>query len=81
MINKTLKEIIMDWYNEAGLNPRETIAFHCCEGKLYIITQYPGIMIGYRGKLVFKYEEILKENGYGYKISFVDIFSGKVKEF
>ena len=79
---KTIKEIMEKWKREAGIASWvETIAIHCSEHTLFIVTQRPGLFIGYHGQLIEKYHSILKENGYDVTIQFVDIFCGDIKEF
>lgn len=79
---KTVKEIIESWMEEAGLkNRNETIAFHVSENNLFIVSKYPGWLIGKYGSLVDKYRRLLKSNGYDLKIHFVDLSCGYIREF
>ncbi len=57
-----MEEIIQQWEKEAlGLRNvyKDTTVFHIDGNKLYLITKYPGLFIGYHGRLVYKYEEKL----------------------
>lgn len=83
MSNKTIKEVVSEWKNEAGINrfQPECTAIHLSENTLFIITRHAGMFIGRAGTLIDKYREIFKENGYEFKIEFVDIFCGDIKEF
>lgn len=78
---KTVKEIVTEWKDEVDKLDRETIAIHVENDKLFIVTKNAGLYIGYHGILVDKYRDILKDNGYDLKISFVDVFCGNVREF
>lgn len=79
---KTVKEIIESWMEEAGLQRRnETIAFHVSDDTLFIITRFPGILIGKYGSLVDKYRRLMKSNGYDFQIHFVDLSCGYIREF
>lgn len=67
-----MKDIIKQWKEEAiGSAFRETTIFHVDDNKVYIITKYPGLFIGYHGELVKKYEAIL-----GKKVEFVPVTLG-----
>lgn len=79
---KTVKEIIESWMEEAGLkNRNETIAFHVSENNLFIVSKYPGWLIGKYGSLVDKYRRLMKSNGYDFQIHFVDLSCGYIREF
>ena len=74
-------EIVEQWVNEIGSQYfRHAVVIHIDGENIYIITDKPGLMIGYHGALVNKYREILKDNGYTQQIEFVDTFVGYVKE-
>ena len=82
-MTKYLIDIIKDWKKEAGVRPLdETTLFHVCKNTIYIITSKPGLFIGYHGKLVDKYRQLIKDNGYDENIEFVDSFPTQdVKQF
>lgn len=73
-----MREIIKQWREEAiGDTFRETTIFHVDGDKVYIITKYPGLFIGYHGKLVKKYEAML-----GKEVEFVPVTLGNnITEF
>jgi len=81
-MNRSISSILESWMDESGLKTRnETIAFHVQDDKLFIVTRYPGWLIGLHGCLFDKYRRLLKYNGYDLKIRFVDVFCGEVREF
>lgn len=60
-----MTEVIQQWKKEAlGLRNvyKDTTAFHVEGNTLYLITKYPGLFIGYHGRLVNKYKEKLGMN-------------------
>ena len=64
MINKTLGMVIKQWKNEAGLND-EPIRFRYTFEDKILITIYcarPGLMIGYKGRLIDKYRQLIQSN-------------------
>ena len=71
-----MKEIIEKWKKEANITYIETTVIHVEEDKLYIITKYPGLFIGYHGNLVDKYSKLINK-----EIVFIDMFFGDVIEF
>ena len=70
----TLEEIINDWSKEAQAFRycRTAAVFRILADKIQIITDKPGLWIGHHGKIIFKYQQILKDNGYISKIEFID---------
>ena len=79
----TLEEIIKQWRKEAGIGAytqNSCVVFHVDKKNIYIITSYPGLMIGFHGLLADKYKEILKAEGYNHDIEFIDV-RGDVKGF
>ena len=77
-----IKEIIEQWKNEScGSMPSRAIVVHIHDSTIYIITDSPGLMIGWHGETINKYRKILEENGYNQQIEFIDTFVGKVKVF
>lgn len=79
----TMIEIMKTWKRDSKVDiiDRETIAYHVCGDKLFVVTKHPGWFIGKQGWLVDKYRNILKENGYPYDVRFVDLLCGNVREF
>lgn len=74
-------EIVEQWVNEIGTSYfRHAVVVHVEDENIYIITDKPGLMIGYHGSLVDKYRGILKENGYKQQIEFIDTAVGYVKK-
>ena len=72
-----MKEIIKEWKKEAfGRSFDETTVFHVEEDKIFIITKYPGLFIGYHGALIDKFQSKLDK-----EVVFVDLGVGDVKEF
>ena len=60
----TEKEIIEKWKREAfGVKSifKDTTVFHVEGDKLYLITKYPGLFIGYHGKLIDKYRQTINK--------------------
>lgn len=52
-------DIIQQWRREALGNRsfyKDTTAYHVDGNTLYLITQYPGMFIGYHGNLINKYK-------------------------
>jgi hypothetical protein len=74
----TLEEIINDWSKEAQAFPycRTAAVFRILPDKIQIITDRPGLWIGHHGELIFKYQQILKDNGHISKTEFIDIGKG-----
>ena len=69
-----MTDIIQQWKKEAlGLRNvyKDTTVFHVDGNKLYLITKYPGLFIGYHGRLVDKYKEKL-----GMKIKMIELHEG-----
>lgn len=71
-----MKEIIEIWKKEAFGSLHETTAFHIDGDRIYIVTKYPGLFIGFHGKLYEKYKRKIDK-----EIIFVDLGAGNVKEF
>ncbi len=66
-----MEEIIQQWKKEAlGLRNvyKDTTVFHVDGNKLYLITKYPGLFIGYHGNLINKYKEKL-----GIKVEMIEL--------
>lgn len=59
MLRSKLYEIMKAYKEEAHV--KHTILFRYTNHKLIICTDHPGCMIGMRGELCFKYENILKQ--------------------
>lgn len=76
---KTIKEILSEWKKECKIS--EGIAAHLDGNNLYIVTRFPGVMIGYHGTTIEKYKEIFQNQGYDINIQFIDIFCGDAKMF
>ena len=74
----TIEEIINAWSKEAQAFRycRTAAVFRILSDKIQIITDMPGFWIGHHGKIIFKYQQILKDNGYISKTEFIDIGSG-----
>lgn len=68
-----MEEIILQWKREAlGTGSiYDMTLFHVEGNTLYLFTKYPGLFIGYHGKLVNKYEEIL-----GIKVKMIELRYG-----
>ena len=67
-------DIIQQWKREAlGIRSiyKDTTVYHVDENTLYLITKYPGLFIGYHGRLVNKYEEKL-----GMKVEMIELREG-----
>lgn len=79
----TLTEIMKAWKRDSKVDiiDRETIAYHVCGDKLFVVTKHPGWFIGKQGHLVDEYRIALKENGYPYDVRWVDLGCGGVREF
>lgn len=77
------EEIVKQWRNESGGSYyfKHAIVVTYDAFNLYIITDRPGLMIGYHGQIIDKYKKILEENGYDQQITFVDTLVGDVKKF
>ena len=84
----SFEEIIRQWREEAGINRvgysvpghSRCILAHYDATDIYIITSYPGLMIGYHGELINKYREILRDEGFLQEINILEIY-GDVKVF
>lgn len=74
----TIEEIINAWRDEAQVARYCRIAsvFRILPDKIQIITDRPGFWIGGQGKIIYKYQQLLKDNGYTNKIEFIDIGKG-----
>ena len=77
----SLGQIVEQWVKEAGGRYyfKHAVVCHCDGEDLYIITDKPGLLIGYHGELINKYTEILKDNGYTQNIRLIDTAVGFVK--
>ena len=74
----TIEEIISAWSDEAQVFRYCRIAtvVRILPDKIQIITDRPGFWIGSHGKIIYKYQQLLKDNGYTNKIEFIDIGKG-----
>lgn len=63
-----IDKIIQDWCNECSIICMTNTDYN--KKTVTIITNRPGIMIGYKGNLVNKYKEKIKE--YGWKINIIE---------
>lgn len=63
-----IDKIIQDWCNECSTICMTKTDYD--KKTVTIITNRPGIMIGYKGNLVNKYKEEIKE--YGWKINIIE---------
>lgn len=74
----TIEEIINDWSKEAQAFRycRTAAVFRILSDKIQIITDRPGLWIGYYGEIIFKYQQILKDNGYTSNTEFIDLGKG-----
>ena len=71
-------EVLEAWKKEAHLTRLdEHTIFHQEGDVLYILTNRPGLFIGYHGNLANKYREILKEYGVN-QTEFVDSSYGNI---
>lgn len=59
---RNLIKVLLDWKKECGDD--NICLFDYRYGTLTICTSRPGIWIGYRGKLVNKYKEIIQRDCY-----------------
>ena len=76
----SLEQIIEQWWEEAGKYYFKTgIVCHCDGEDLYIITDKPGLLIGYHGTLIDKYTQVLKDNGYTQTVKLIDTYNCVVK--
>lgn len=76
----SLEEIVREWRKEAiRLSPSRCIVVVPVEDIIYIVSDRSGLLIGYHGRLVDKYKNILRENGYSQRVVFIDTFVGDVK--
>ena len=67
-------DIIQQWKKEAlGIRSiyKDTTVYHIDGNKLYLITKYPGLFIGYHGRLVNKYQEKL-----GMEVEMIELHDG-----
>lgn len=55
---KIIQKVLKEWKQESGV--KRVIQFRYRDGILSIFTSEPGYMIGKAGFLVYKYEDILK---------------------
>ena len=81
---KSLVSIFEDWKREIGgvdFLLKENVAIHIENGVLFIITRCPGYFIGLHGRMIEKYQKIMKESGYDLKIQFVELGLHYVAEF
>ena len=80
-MRKEIANIIKEWKDEAGVNGIIMVSvFSSFRETIKICTDKPGLMIGYRGELVNKYKEKLKEvNPKLEKIEFVETDSWYIK--
>lgn len=74
-------DIINAWRKEAKIPYEASVILHRHDDTLFIISKYPGYFIGFKGILHEKYVTKLEENGYNYKISYIDTFVERTKEF
>ena len=74
----TIEEIINAWSDEAQVACycRTAAVFRILPDKIQIITDRPGLWIGFHGKILFKYQQMLKDNGYTSNTDFIDIGKG-----
>lgn len=70
----TIEEIINAWSDEAQVvrYGRTAAVFRILPDKIQIITDRPGLWIGHHGKIIFKYKQMLKDNGYTSNTEFID---------
>lgn len=74
MNSDSVKEIIQQWKREAlGIRSiyKDTTVYHADGNTLYLITKYPGLFIGYQGRLINKYKEKL-----GMKVEMIELRDG-----
>lgn len=56
----SVSEILKLWRDE--VNYKYSIHYRYINGILTVYTEFPGYLIGARGKLLYKYKNILEEN-------------------
>ena len=78
---KTIEEIMDEWMDEAKIATNRKVAVHVHHRKVFVITDVPGAFIGFEGRLVKKYQKILRANGFGQNVKFIDISRGGLKVF
>ena len=79
----TIEEIINAWHIEAkaDIHCLSTTVIQITSDKIRIITDRPGLYIGHHGSIVFKYTQIIKDNGFTQNIEFIDTGSGQQVKF
>jgi hypothetical protein len=71
MSRRDVSDIVRQWKNECHIT--HMILFSYRSGVLTICTDKPGIMIGYMGETVGKYNEILKSKDKNFKtVNFIE---------
>lgn len=58
---KKIQRILRQWKRKVGAQKVMQFRYKESEGSLYLYTCEPGIMIGFKGKTYYKYEEVLKK--------------------
>lgn len=72
-VHTPCKNILTEWCKECKI---ECIAYDISlsDKKVVVYTRRPGIMIGYQGKTVFKYQDMFREEyGDDFKVEFKEI--------
>ena len=80
-MTKEISKLIKQWKDEAGVDGIVLVGMHYYkDGKLKICTNRPGLMIGYKGELVYKYTELLnKADKYIKGVEFVETDSWYIR--
>ena len=81
ILRKEIAKIIKEWKDEAGVTNTILVGVYpSFRETITICTDSPGLMIGYHGELVNKYQEKLKEINHNLKeIKFVETESYYIK--
>lgn len=70
----SIERTIENWCNAAHYNRPVGYEIDYSNNVVTIYAEYPGILIGYQGKHVFKFKDILKERFHReYQVKFVEI--------
>lgn len=78
----TLEQIMKQWTEEAvGTRHPEYYVVAHVDADINVITNIPGLLIGYHGQMIDKYRQLLSENGYTAPIKIIDISSNRVRVF
>ena len=75
IINTWLREILSPYHKK-----RLACSFEVYGRNIYIYTNKPGILIGYKGSGVYTLQDRLKQNGVCKNVSFVEIGDGYANE-